>query len=80
MPRYSEKTDEGPLDWVPLCGRGHVQYGDALCAECHEDPGAPALCEHDWQSEDNHWHECDRHANHEPPHICSWCDKTEGAA
>lgn len=36
MPRYSERTDEGPLDWVPVCNNGHPLYGE-FCSECHDE-------------------------------------------
>lgn len=40
MPTYSDRTDEGPLDFVPYCNQGHVLYGE-FCDECQDDDDFP---------------------------------------
>jgi hypothetical protein len=74
--RYSERTDEGPIDFVPLCPHcGEVVFGDVGCTTCMQIP----RCDHDWYgcgpagAARQIWHQCRLREGHEGTHVCEWC-------
>lgn len=78
MPRYSERTDEGPVDF-PLCPSCHeVVYSEVGCTNCME-PGEP--CEWDWRGcgPQSIYHECRLRQGHQGGHVCEWCNTTSPA-
>ena len=86
MPFYSDRTDEGPLDF-PVCPNCHEPvYSEAGCLDCMTAvvPTRP-LCEVDWAgcNPDNvpdasYYHECEFSEGHEGPHRCWFCGATSG--
>jgi hypothetical protein len=75
VPEYSERTDEGPVDF-PLCPGCHeVIYSEVGCTNCME-PGP--RCDHDWLGTPCNgvaiYHECRLREGHEGVHVCEWCN------
>jgi hypothetical protein len=76
MPRYSERTDEGPVDF-PICPGCHeIVYSEVGCLDCMTEPPPP--CGVDWLGcgPQSIWHECRLYEGHDGAHACEHCTAT----